>query len=84
MYKSLATVYGLDGDKFYEQMQLPKVMESARYEFALAKQLQVTGYPQLLVQTDENHFYLIAKGYTNFEELDGRIQKVLAELAPTL
>jgi len=60
LYESLATEFGLNGPKFYEQMQLPEVMESARYEFALAKQLQVTGYPQLLVQTDETHFYLIA------------------------
>ncbi len=83
LYESLATEFGLDGTKFYEQMQLPEVMESARYEFALAKQLQVTGYPQLLVQTDETQFYLIAKGYTNFEDLDGRVQKVLAELQPS-
>jgi len=42
-------------------------MDAARYEFALAKQLQVTGYPQLLVQTDDTQFYLVAKGYTDFE-----------------
>lgn len=80
LYESLATEFGLNGPKFYEQMQLPEVMESARYEFALAKQLQVTGYPQLLVQTDETHFYLIAKGYTRFEELNARVEKVLVEL----
>jgi len=82
-YESLATEFGLNGAEFYEQMQLPEVMESTRYEFALTKQLQVTGYPQLLVQTDETHFYLIAKGYTNFEDLDGRMQKILAELQPS-
>ena len=56
--------------------------EAARYEFSLAKQLQVTAYPQLLVQAGEMQFYLIAKGYTDFANLDKRIQKVLAEIEP--
>lgn len=80
LYQSLATEFDLDETAFYQDMQLPEAMEAARYEFALAKQLQVTGYPQLLVQTDETHFYLIARGYTDFETLDERVGKVLAEL----
>ena len=59
---------------------MEEFMDAARYEFALAKQLQVTGYPQLLVQTDDTQFYLVAKGYTDFETLDERLQKVLEQL----
>ncbi len=61
-------------------MQQPAFQEAARYEFALAKQLEVTGYPQLLVQAGATQFYLIAKGYTDFDNLEERIQKVLAEI----
>lgn len=80
LYLSLANDFGLDGEMFLQQMKLKESEDSARYEFALAKQLQVTGYPQLLVQTDDTQFYLIAKGYTDFDNLDERVQKVLKEL----
>jgi len=82
LYLGLAKDFGLDGPLFLEQMQQTEFLEAARYEFALAKQLQVTGYPQLLVQTAKTQFYLIAKGYTDFETLDERVQKVLAEIKP--
>lgn len=80
LYESLAIEFGLDGTEFLKKMQEQEFIESARYEFALAKQLQVTGYPQLLVQTSTSQFYLIAKGYTDFANLEGRLEKVLAEL----
>ena len=80
LYLSLATDFGLDGTTFLQQMKMEEFMDAARYEFALAKQLQVTGYPQLLVQTDDTQFYLVAKGYTDFETLDERLQKVLEQL----
>ena len=80
LYLGLAKDFGLDGSTFLEQMNQSAFQEKARYEFALAKQLQVTGYPQLLVQAGETQFYLIARGYTDFATLDERIQKVLAEI----
>ena len=54
--------------------------EKAYYDFTLCKQLKVTGYPQLLLQNGETHFYLLAKGYTDFETLDERIASVLEEI----
>ena len=80
LYQSLAKEFGLDSELFLQQMKMEKFVDAARYEFALAKQLQVTGYPQLLVQTDDTQFYLIAKGYTDFDNLDERVQKVLEQL----
>jgi len=82
LYQSLAAEFGLDDKPFLQQMEMEEFKEAARYEFALAKQLQVTGYPQLLVQADETQFYLIAKGYTDFDTLDERMQKVLEQLNP--
>jgi len=80
LYLSLAKDFGLDGATFLAQMQQQTFQEAARYEFALAKQLQVTGYPQLLVQAGATQFYLIAKGYTDFVTLNERLQKVLTEI----
>ena len=80
LYINLAKEFGLDGTTFWTQMQQETFQEAARYEFALAKQLQVTGYPQLLVQASSTQFYLVARGYTDFSTLDDRVQKVLMEI----
>jgi putative protein-disulfide isomerase len=81
LYSHLATEYGMDVDDFLAKMKDEKYLEAARYDFALSQQLQVTGYPQVLIQTDESQFYLIAKGYTAFDAMDERIQKVSESLA---
>jgi putative protein-disulfide isomerase len=81
LYSHLATEYGMDADDFLARMKEEKYLEAARYDFALSQQLQVTGYPQVLIQTDESQFYLIAKGYTPFDAMDERIQKVSESLA---
>ena len=51
--------------------------EKAYYEFALVKQLQVTGFPTVLLQTGESKFYLLARGYTDYETLKKGIDQVL-------
>jgi putative protein-disulfide isomerase len=44
----------------------------------MVKQLQVTGYPTVLIQTDENRFHMVARGYTAEKDLCERIDVVLA------
>ncbi|MGB0982582.1 MAG: DsbA family protein [Saprospiraceae bacterium] len=80
VYSHLAKEYGMDSEDFFKKMKDKKYLEAARYDFALSRQLQVTGYPQVLVQTDDTQFYLIAKGYTPFEALDERLQSVKKSL----
>ena len=41
------------------------------------KQLQVTGYPCVFVQTGDSKFNMVARGYTNYEILKERIDAVL-------
>ena len=53
----------------------------ANYEFALIKQLQVSGFPAVFFQTSDTKFHLIAKGYTDFDTIDNRINLVLATSA---
>jgi putative protein-disulfide isomerase len=54
--------------------------EKAYYEFALVKQLQVTGFPAVLMQVTDSKFYLLASGFTDYETLKSRIERVLADI----
>ena len=79
-YRHLLPNYYMDADTFYSDLHSEQFKEKAHYDFALVKQLQVTSFPQLLLQASDSKFYLIAKGYTDFETVKGRIDGVLKEL----
>ena len=80
-YRHLLEKYQLDAVDFYKKLKDPAYKEKAFYEFTLCKQLQVDSFPQVLIQLNENRFYLVARGYTPYEELQERIEKVLSENA---
>ena len=42
-------------------------------------QLNVEGFPAVFIHLSETKFYMIAKGYTDYETLNERIQNVLKE-----
>jgi putative protein-disulfide isomerase len=46
----------------------------------LCKQLQVTGFPQVLLQTGEQQFYLLSRGFTDYETLSERFRAVWEEI----
>ncbi|MBH2005256.1 MAG: DsbA family protein, partial [Sphingobacteriia bacterium] len=48
--------------------------------FSLVKQLQVTGFPCVLMQVTESKFHLLARGYTSYEDMKQRLAAVLATL----
>ena len=78
-YRHLLEKYSIQPEVFYEKLQSEAYKEMAFYEFALCKQLQVTGFPAVLVQLSESKFYLLARGYTAYEDLKDRIENVLKE-----
>jgi len=80
-YRHLLEKYELNADEFYEKLASETYKDKAHYEFAQVKHLQVTGYPTVLLQMSPSKFYLLARGYTNYESLRERIEKVLAENA---
>jgi len=82
-YRHLLTRYSIPEDEFYKKMGETEYAEKARYEFALVKQLKVTGFPTVLIQTDETKFYLVARGFTDQETLKKNIQSVLTSIATT-
>jgi putative protein-disulfide isomerase len=79
-YRHLLPKYEMDAATFYSDLHAEKFKEKAYYDFALVKQLQADSFPQLLLQTSPDKFYLIAKGYTDFDTVKGRLDNVLKEL----
>jgi putative protein-disulfide isomerase len=82
-YDHLLEKYSIQHEAFFTKLHREEYKEKAHYEFALCKQLQVTGYPAVLLQTDESKFYLLARGYTAYEDLKARIDNVLKEINAT-
>ncbi len=78
-YRHLLEKYSIQAETFYEKLKSEEYKEMAYYEFALMKQLQVTGFPCVFVQTGDTKFHLVARGYTDFDTLKDRIDKVLEE-----
>ena len=79
-YLHLLEKYSIQPETFYSKLKSEEYKERAYYEFALCKQLQVTGYPAVLMQVNETKFHLLSRGYTAYEELKKRIEEVLNEM----
>jgi putative protein-disulfide isomerase len=78
-YRHLIEKYQLPEKEFYEKLKDESYKEKAHYEFALCRQLQVTGFPTVLMQVSETKFWLLARGYTDFDTINERIEAALAE-----
>ena len=79
-YRHLLEKYAIPAVPFYEKLASEEYKEKARYEFALCRQLQVTGYPTVLLQVSESKFFLLARGFTDESTLVQRIEAALADL----
>jgi putative protein-disulfide isomerase len=78
-YRHLLEKYQLPEKEFYEKLKDESYKEKAHYEFAQCKQLQVTGFPTVLMQLSETKFWLLARGYTDLDTVTERIEAVLTE-----
>jgi putative protein-disulfide isomerase len=79
-YRHLLPKWNIPEEEFYTKLASDEYKEKAYYEFALVKQLQVSGFPTVLLQVDEAKFYLLGQGYTDYETLKSRLDKVLQEI----
>ena len=79
-YRHLLDKYSIRPEIFYERLASQEYKEKAYYEFSLVKQLKVSGYPAVFLQTDELKFHLLANGYTNYETLKTRLNNALQEV----
>jgi putative protein-disulfide isomerase len=80
-YVHLLEKYSIQPEVFFEKLASDVYKEMAYYEFSLMKQLQVTGFPCVFVQTGELKFMMVARGFTDYETLKERIENVLKENA---
>lgn len=79
-YRHLLMQYHIDAEDFYIKLHSETYKEKAYYEFQLCKQLQVTGFPCVLIQATDSKFYLVSRGFTDYETLKTSITNVLKEL----
>lgn len=79
-YRHLLPKYNVPEEDFYTKLKSEEYREKAYYEFALVKQLQVNGFPAVLLQVSDSKFYLLAQGYTDYDTLKTRLDNVLAEI----
>lgn len=79
-YISLLNQFNITEEDFLRKLNLEEFKQAAYYDFALARQLNVTNYPAVFIRTGELQFYMIAKGYTDLASLELRIQKILKEV----
>jgi putative protein-disulfide isomerase len=78
-YRHLLEKYTIPVDPFYKALKDPAFKEKAYQEFSICQQLQVTGYPAVLMQVSESKFILLASGYTEYDVLKQRIDTALVE-----
>jgi putative protein-disulfide isomerase len=77
-YRHLLDKYHIDHKDFYMKLSSAEYEEKANYEFALVKQLKVSGFPAVFLQVSDTKFHLVARGYTDFGTIDSRINDVLS------
>ncbi len=82
-YRHLLEKYTIDATDFYTKLKSDAYKAKANYEFALCKQLQVTGFPAVLMQVGEAKFYLVARGFTTYDDVKLRIDNILKEILTT-
>lgn len=82
-YRHLLEKYDLDAVDFYTKLISGDYKEKARYEFVLCQQLQVTGFPAVLMQVADTKLYLVARGYTSYDDIKRRIENILREISTT-
>ncbi|RYF85605.1 MAG: DsbA family protein [Chitinophagaceae bacterium] len=78
-YRHLVEKYEVPEEEFFTKLKSEEYKEKAYYEFALVKQLQVSSYPTVLVQVSDSKFYLLAQGFTDYETLKTRMDRLLSE-----
>lgn len=82
-YRHLLPKYGMEADDFYAKLHSAEYAEKANYDFALCRQLKVTGFPAAYIQTSDNKFYQVLRGYADYDTMKLRIENVFKETGLT-
>jgi len=77
-FAELAEAYGIDKSAFMEKSNDQIIHYATKQDFQISNDMQATGYPTVIVQKNKQYF-LIARGYTDYDTLNERLIKVLSE-----
>jgi putative protein-disulfide isomerase len=78
-YRHLLEQYNIDTEVFYQKLGSEAYKEKAYYDFSLIKQLRVNGFPSVFLQLDDAKLYMISRGFSTLEDVEQRMNKILAE-----
>jgi putative protein-disulfide isomerase len=78
-YRHLVEKYQINEEEFFSKLSSSDYKEKAYYDFALIQQLRVNGFPTVFLQLEESKLYMIARGYSDLDSVENRINKILAE-----
>ncbi len=78
-YRHLLEKYSIEPEIFYSRLHYEIYKEKAENEFTVCRQLQVTGFPAVFLQASPEKFYLLARGYTDHDIMQERIEKLLSD-----
>jgi len=76
-YRHLLQKYHINETEFYEKLHSETYQQKAHEEFRLCEQLQVTGYPQIMLQAGHETIYLIHRGYADYDTLSNKIDLLI-------
>jgi len=80
-YRHLLVKYNIPQEEFYEKLHSNPYREKAHYDFALCKQLNVSGFPTAFIQVSDSNLFMISRGYMPYEAVRENIDKVLESIA---
>lgn len=83
-YRHLLEAYDISADEFYEKLHDEAYIDKAATDFGIVKQLGITSFPVLLLQINENKFYLVSKGYMDYDTIISRIDGINNEIKAML
>jgi putative protein-disulfide isomerase len=80
-YRHLTEKYHIPEKEFYGKLHHPAYKEKAYDEFALVRQLKVNGFPTVFLQVSDSKFYLLTRGYTDYETMRNGIGQAMGQAA---
>lgn len=78
VYVDLIKPYNIDSIEFLKRLNSDEFRMETSNQFKMIQEWGITGFPAVILVKD-NQFYLIAKGYVDYENLEKTIEKILAE-----
>lgn len=82
-YERILRNFDVDVALFLAAMKDRDTQQKAHADMDYARALKARSYPSLFLEASDDHYYLLAKGYTQSQELIPRMQRVLDTVYPT-